>query len=470
MKKRLSILLCVCMIGGLLAGCNGGSSGSAAESTSTPTSSAVSSEAEASVSSESEASSEAESNSEGESPSIAGDGAELSFSWWGGDARHEATQKAVKAFEAENPGITVSTNYGAWTGWEDSMSTAFYAGSAPDVNQVNWNWIYDYDNGGDTFVDLSTLSDIIDLTQFNQEALDQCTIDGRLLAIPVAMTGRVFYWNKSTFEKAGIDIPASYDDLLAAGAAFEKLGDDYYPLSMGEYDRTIFMVWALETKYGKPWVENGELQYTAEEIAEGLQMFTDLEEAHVIPTIQKLAGDGAESLDKNPNWIEGRYAGIFEWDSSASKFSDALVDDQEFVVGEYLTGLGDNPGGFTKVSLGFSISASCDNPEEAAKLINFLLNEKDGVLPMGSERGIPLSAAALAVCKENDLLDPVTAEANAKVLSSCLYPLDPKFEDATLKSTDGVYYDATAGVSYGDYTPQEGAEVLIDGINNVLGS
>lgn len=396
----------------------------------------------------------------------------ISVSWWGGDSRFEATQKALDAYVETNPGVEISTSYGAWTGWEDSMSTAFYAGTAQDVDQVNWNWIYDYDNGGKTFVDLNTLSDAIDLTQFDESALEQCTVDGRLSAIPVAMTGRLFFWNETPYKEAGISVPATYDDLMAAGAIFqEKLGDDYYPMIMAEYDRMIFMVWALECKYGKNWVENGELQYTAEEIAEGLQMLLDMEAAHVIPTISKVVGDGAESIDKNPNWIDGKYGGIFEWDSAGTKNRDALADSSGFTVGNYLTGFGDYHGGFTKVSLGFSIAQSCQNQQEAAKLINYLLNEEDGIKAMGSERGIPLSKKGLEVCIDNDLLDPTVAEANGIVMEWCDFTLDPAFEDASLKATNtGVYWDVMAGVSYGDYTPAEGAQILIDGIESAIAS
>lgn len=401
-------------------------------------------------------------------PAFAEENIEISFSWWGGDSRHEATQNAVAAFEEANPNVTVKTNYSAWTGWEDTMSTAFYAGTAQDVDQVNWNWLYQYDTDGKTFVDLNTLSDFIDLTQFDEAALAQCTVDGRLTAIPVSMTGRIFYWNESTFEQAGIETPKTFDELLAAGETFKTvLGDDYYPMVMGEFDRMIFLVWALECQYGKAWVENGELQYTQEEIAGGLEMMTQLEEAHVMPTIQKLAGDGAESIDKNPKWMEGKYAGIFEWDSSATKMG-AAIEDGNFVVGDYLTGFGEYQGGFTKVSLGFAITQTAAHPEEAAKLINFLLNEEDGVRIMASERGIPLSKTALQICTDEGLLNPIVAEANAKVLDWCEFPLDPTFEDAKLKATDGVYYDVMAGLSYGDYDAQTAAEVLIEGINEVL--
>lgn len=402
---------------------------------------------------------------------LASEPVELSISWWGGDSRHEATQKAVAAFTEANPDITVTTNYGAWTGWEDAMSTAFYAGTAQDVDQTNWNWLFSYDSDGKTFVDLNTLSDFIDLTQFDEASLAQCTVDGRLTAIPVSMTGRIFFWNETTFEAAGIEIPKTFDELLAAGETFKTvLGDDYYPMAMNELDRTIFMVWALECKYGKPWVENNELQYTTEEIAEGLALLTQLEEAHVLPTIQTLAGDGAESLDKNPKWMDGKYAGIFEWDSSATKFGSALNEGQSFIVGDYLTGFGDHKGGFTKVSLGFSIVQTCEHPEQAAQLLNFLLNEDEGIRAMGSERGIPLSKKALALCTEENLLNPLVAEANGKVLDWCSYPLDPTFEDAKLKASDGVYFDVMAGLSYGDYDNAEATDILIEGINEVLAS
>ena len=393
----------------------------------------------------------------------------ITMSWWGGDGRHEATLAAVEKFMEKYPNITVETQYAAWTGWEDKMSASFATGTAPDVNQINWNWITSFSSDGSAFYDLNKVSDILDLTQFSETNLNACTVANELQAVPVAMTGRIFYWNKTTFDKAGLETPKSLADLMAAGPVFkEKLGDDYYPLAMNEYDRTILMVFYLESKYGKPWVENNTLQYSAEEIQDGLNFITSLEDAHVIPTIQTLLNDGAESLDKNPKWMDGRYAGIFEWDSSASKFEGALNEGEEFVVGEEFTDMGDSKGGFAKVSMCFAISENTEHPAECAALINFLLNEEEGVKIMASERGIPASAAGLKVCQDNNLLNEKVAEANSKVLAHVEFQLDPKFEAAALKNTDGVYYDVMAGLSYGDYDAEEAAEILVEGIEEVL--
>lgn len=394
----------------------------------------------------------------------------LTFSWWGGDSRHNATIEAIKAFEAKYPGIKVETTYGTWSGWEDSMATMFATKTAPDINQINWNWIDSYSSHGEAFFDLNQASEIIDLSQYQQSALDQCTVSDELQAIPVSMTGRIFYWNKTTFEKAGINVPVTLAELKQAGEIFKnKLGDEYYPLVLGEYDRMILMVYYLESVYGKPWVSEGKLQYSADEIKKGLEFIQSLEDAHVTPSIKKITGDGADSLDKNPNWINGVYAGIFEWDSSAKKFEGALSDGQEFVVGSYFTDMGKYKGGYAKVSLGFAISETCKHPKEAAMLLNFLLNEDEGTTIMASERGIPLSKAALENCKKKEILNKTVEEANSKVLNWVAFPLDPKFEAASLKSSDGVYYDAMAGLSYKEYTVDKAAEILIDGINEELG-
>ena len=395
---------------------------------------------------------------------------EISFSWWGGDSRHEATQAAVAAFEAAE-GATVKTHYAAWSGWEETMAQAFTAGNAEDVDMVNWNWLFSFvDGSGESyFLDLNEVADVIDLSQWSDAMLSACTVNGKLLAVPNALTGRIFYWNKTTFDQAGIEFPTTFAGLIEAGQIFqEKLGDGYYPLALGAYDKMILMVYMLESKYGKAWVEDGALNYSVEEIAEGIQLIQDLEDAHATPTAATLAGDGADSLDKNDKWITGKYAGVWEWDTSASKCQNALAEGQEFVVGEELTDLGEYQGGFTKVAHAFAISKNSQNVELAAKLIDFLSNQDEGIRAKKSEYGIPASAKGLELCAAEGLINPTVAEANAKILAWCSFPLDPTFEDGALKNTDGVYQDVFDGLSYEDYSVEEAAQVLADGINAVL--
>jgi len=406
-----------------------------------------------------------------------GDGGqvELKFSWWGGDTRHEATEKAIEAFMAKYPNITVTAEYGAWSGWEEKQALNIMGSNAADVMQINWNWIESYSGNGTNFANLEEYSDVLDLTQFPSDSLELCKADGKLMAVPVALTGRLFYWNKTTFDEVGVAIPTDEASLLAAGEAFKAFDEDYYPLAMGEYDRMIFLVYYLESIYGKPWVQDGQIQYTAEEIAAGMEFINKLEDSHVIPTLAVLNGDMADSIDKNAKWIDGKYAGILEWDSSASKFEQAVEEStnkpgQEFVIGDFIK-FGDYDGGFTKISMCLAVSASSAHPKEAAMLINYLLNDPEGVEICSTERGIPCSAAAVAVLDEKGLGNELVKEANAKVLGFSKFPLDTKFEHNDLKANpDGVYYKVFGKLSSGDVDAAKAAEDLMKGINDCLGN
>lgn len=456
-KKMVALLMATTMVASV-AGC-GSSSNNSADTTAKTDDAATEKTEEATTE---------EKTDDAKADDAAGSGT-ISFSWWGGDSRHEATIAACDKF-TETTGIEVKTQYAAWSGWEESMATAFSTGTAPDVNQINWNWISSFSSDGSVFADINEYKDIIDLTQFDSGLLEQCTVADKLQAVPISVTGRLFYWNKATFDKAGIEIPTTVADLKAAGETFKTtLGDEYYPLALGEYDRMIITVFYLESKYNKPWVADGQVQYTVDEVKEGLEFIKSLEDAHALASIETITGDGAESIDKNPKWMNGQYAGIFEWDSAASKYQSSLAEGQEFVVGDYLTDMGDTKGGFSKISMAFAISETAKDKESCAKLINFLLNEEEGVKLMKSERGIPASAAGLQICKDNSLLNETVAEANAKVLSWVTFALDPLFEDASLKnSPDGVYYDVFGGLSYGEYSVDEAAQKLVDGVTETL--
>ena len=400
----------------------------------------------------------------------------LTISWWGGDSRHTATQAAVDAFMKAYPGITVETTYSAWDGWEEKMATAFAAGTAQDVNQINWNWITQYDSDGTTFLNLNDYASVIDLSQVDEKYLSMCEAsDGSLAGLPISMTGRIFYWDKTTFDEVGCEIPTTLAALKDCGEKFKAYGDDYYPLALGEYDRMILMVYYLESVYGTDWVTGDTLNYTKDQIVEGLEFIQSLEDAHVIPSIATIAGDGAASLDQNQNWIDGHYAGIFEWDSSASKFQKAVVEstnkpNQEFVIGDFIK-FGNYNGGFTKISMGLAVSANSAHPKEAAMLINYLLNDPEGIEICATERGIPCSAAAKTVLDEKNLGNALVKEANAKVMDHSKFPLDSKFEHNDLKANpDGVYYKVFGKLSSDDYDAAAAAKALLDGVNETLGN
>lgn len=397
-----------------------------------------------------------------------GDEVTLTISWWGGDSRHEATLKALELFEEKYPNIKVEPQYGAWGGWLEQLSVQMAGNTEPDVMQINWNWIYEFSADGTGFTDLNQYADILELDQYPKNLLEEMSINGNLLGVPISTTGKVFYWNKTTFDKAGLEVPDSFEDMIEAGQVFkEKLGEDYYPMALTPYEQMLIMVYYLQQKYDKQWIVDRQVNFTQEEVADGIAFIRMLEDNHVFPSQQKLTSDGADTMDKNVNWMNGKYAGFYEWDSSQAKFANALEEGQEMVMGGYPYDHGETKAGTAKISMAYAISDTCEHPKEAALLISFLQGDPEAVKTQGTQRGIVSHEGAKKILEADGQLSDLTYTSNLAAMENAGFPLDPYFEDVKLKEKTGLYFEIFEAMSYDNTDPMELAELLIEGINQV---
>jgi raffinose/stachyose/melibiose transport system substrate-binding protein len=95
------------------------------------------------------------------------------------------------------------------------LQTKFATDDLPDIIQVyKPQWVESYANGLDKLVDLTGLECV---SEYDEKALDGTfKYNGKLYAVPIdsVVLSGVFY-NKKVFEKAGVKIPQTWDELLA---------------------------------------------------------------------------------------------------------------------------------------------------------------------------------------------------------------------------------------------------------------
>ena len=113
--------------------------------------------------------------------------ADLRMSWWGGDSRHVATQKALELCGAKH-GHTVKGEFTGFDGYLEKLTTQMAGGTEADIIQVNWPWLPLFSKKGTGFADLRTLP-AIDLTQWTEADLASGSMVGVLQGLPVSTTG-----------------------------------------------------------------------------------------------------------------------------------------------------------------------------------------------------------------------------------------------------------------------------------------
>jgi len=131
----------------------------------------------------------------------------LTYMYWGSPAEDEATRKALKDFEAANPGITVAPLFspGTKAEFDAKLKAMSESDTLPDVGYFRPESVYEYAANG-FFLDLSPF---IAKDGIKGDYLPQTWIvqNGKTVGAYTAAEAQVMYYNKALLEKAGVPLP-----------------------------------------------------------------------------------------------------------------------------------------------------------------------------------------------------------------------------------------------------------------------
>ena len=394
--------------------------------------------------------------------------ANLRMSWWGSDDRHIATQEALKICGAKF-GHTIAPEFTGFQGHQEKVATQLAGRTEADIMQINWPWLPLFSKSGDGFADLNQFKDIIDLSQWSKSDLDDGTVKGKLNGISVSTTGRVFMFNKTTYDKAGIQIPKTWDELIAAAPVMkEKLGKEYFPFEGAALDARLVVVLRITQKTGKDLIDpnTNKVAWTQAELADGLKFYQTLVDKGVIESWKTVAAGGNKPLHENQKWAKGQIAGTYQWDSTYGKIATPMEKGQELVPVKLLTIDGAKTDGvYRKPSMLFSISKNSKDPKAAAQVLNCLLNDPEAAKILGATRGIPSSKIALDTLNKEGKVKPVQLEAYKRVMEPTSPGVSPLNEHPRVTEVFDTNFEAYA---YGQQSAEDTAEEIIAGINDAL--
>lgn len=150
----------------------------------------------------------------------------------------------VKRFNGANPSTTISQLTFQNDAYKAKIKTAIGAGQAPTVI---WGW-----GGGGlkSYVDAGQVEDLTSWFTANPavksrlfpSSFGAATIDGKIYAMPCeTVQPIVLYYNKSVFEKVGVQPPQSWGDVMDLVPKFNAKG--IAPFSLGGQSRWTNMMW-----------------------------------------------------------------------------------------------------------------------------------------------------------------------------------------------------------------------------------
>ena len=318
----------------------------------------------------------------------------IKITWWGGDARHEATQKVLDLYTESHPNVKFEAIPAGWDGYFEKLSTQAASGSMPDIVQMDYLYISTYAKNN-SLADLSEYVDsgVIDTSTIDKNIMKTGDSNGKTVGIPLSTTALAVTYNPTVIEQAGAEVPSddwTWDDYITLNEKVAKSTGKPSALAAtaGIFgDVNIFNYWVRsqgESLFNED--DNKSLGYDDDQIlVDYLDMWKDLMDCDAEPDPDEYTQIQSLGQEAGPV-VTGDAAMLNENNNYASKMSSANPNLKVTIppVSDI-----NKKAIWNKPSYMLCISEKSKVKKEAAEFINWFINSEESNDIMMAERGVP---------------------------------------------------------------------------------
>lgn len=349
------------------------------------------------------------------------DPVKLRIAWWGGQARHDYTLKVIDLYKQKNPHVTIEAEYAPFDDYWKKLAPQAAANQLPDIIQMDISYLTQY-GGRDQLEDLApyTKNGLLDVSSISANALDGGKVGGKLVAMNLGVNALATIMDFNMLKSAGIETPKkdwTWDDMDKIGAAAKAKGK-----IMGGFRHDVYFPYYLRTLGAKMYKEDGTgLAYPDDKAF--VDYFTRYQKWYdngYLLTLDKEATK--KGTPEEDEMVMGNSISTAGWSNQYVLLSSTAKRELEL---QPMPGPDGNKGLFLKPSMYFSITKNSKVKEEAAKFINFWVNDIEANKIIKGERGVPVSS------KVKEALKPILSPAEVKVFEYVAWaeqnssPMDP---------------------------------------------
>ncbi len=318
-------------------------------------------------------------------------GARLRCFWWGNPERDRRTRAALDAYQTKAAGVQISSESIGWGEYWTKLATQTAGGNAPDLIQMDYRYIYEYARRNTLLALEAVMPKPLDLTTFSADARDCGKVDGKLYGVSLGSNSKAMIYDVEKFEKVGVkavDPKWTWDDMARISAEISKLDPGKF-WGTGDNSRWEqgFEHWLNQRKKNM-YTDDGKANFSKEEVAEWFEMWDKLRKSGACAPAEVAAMNtgGIDRYEVSRNLAAMSYA------NSNQIVGFQAINKAKLSMSVFPNAPGGASGHYIKPAMLMSISARSRSQEEAAKVVQFLVNEEGGVKALGIERGVPGSS------------------------------------------------------------------------------
>lgn len=367
LKKRFALLAVPLLLSSMLAGCGGGNNNNSAAATDSAT------------------------NTPSETKPAATTSAEpvtLRIAWWGGDTRHSYTQQVIDMYEAKYPNVTIEPEYASFDDYWKKLAPQAAANRLPDIVQMDISYINQYGTNGQLEDLKPYLNSQIQVGDVNENVLSTGVINEKQFGIPLGVNVLGFQYDPELLKKAGVDsIPENWTwDQYKEIAAKAKSAGLYIDGSMAA---DVFFNYYLRTKGLALYNNDGSaLGYEDDALfTDFFGMLSGLIKDGAVPSQDKLSQN--KGVIEESDIVKGTGIGVWQWSNQYVALQIAV--NRPMALAQ-MPGPDMEKGLYMQPSMYWSVTSNSKVKEEAAKFVDFWINDPEANNLIKGERGVPISS------------------------------------------------------------------------------
>lgn len=347
----------------------------------------------------------------------------LRIAWWGSQPRHDYTLKVIEMYRQKYPNVKIEAEYANFDDYWKKLAPQAAANELPDIVQMDISYLSQYGGKGQLEDLTPYIGNQIQVADISENAIAGGKLGNALYGFNIGVNAVNFQYDPELLKKLGIDKPDdnwTWDDYYALAGKAKEAGL-YFD---GGFRPEVFFGYYLRTK--------GQNLYNAEGTALGYeddQLFVDF-----FAPLARLVKDGDTPTPdvkaqvkglEDDLVVKGQQIGIWQWTNQFVGIQQVANRPLEMA---HMPGPNREKGLYLKPSMYFSISKNSKVKEEAAKFIDFWVNDIEANKLIKGDRGVPVSAKVIEAVKPT--LDPAQVQvfdyvAWAQENSSPMDPPDP---------------------------------------------
>ncbi len=390
----------------------------------------------------------------------------LRVAWWGGQPRHDYTMKVIEMYEKANPNVEIEAEFANFDDYWKKLAPMAAANQLPDIIQMDTAYLSQYGEKGQ-LEDLTKYTEdgSIDVSSIDENTLSGGKIGDNMYGFNLGSNVLSVITNDDMLKSSNVELNDeswTWDDFVTMASAVQKSTGKYGTNGMNPAD--VFFPYYLRTQGERFYNQDGDgLSYTDDKLfVDYFNLQLELLDGKAFPTPDVQAQ--VKGLEDD-FIVKGNAAMTWNWSNQYLGF--AQLTDAPLTLNlppeqAAETAL------FLKPSMYFSVPKSSEHKEEAAKFIDFFVNDVEANKLIKGDRGVPVSSKVIEAIK------PELTEEETKIFeyverasqnASQADPPDPLGSAEVMKALK----DVSEQILFKKITPEEGAKTFRTQAEEILG-